>query len=611
MKADLSQLCDDNDWSEVRKYLFSDAAEEEKKSNVMYCIDDGWTCLLKACCYDKPDDIIKTMLDIGGKDLVMMTDTSNRTVLQSVCIIRTSYNIIKMLIDVGGKDLIMAKNNDGNTALHWLYPFIEGHTKAAEIIKLFLQIGDANLLLSAKNKAGQTPLEIATDQGASNIIKKLLTIQSTTTSAARSNNSPSTNIVPADNSTPITQSSQDHQTTRNSSTNNDRNIPRKRNQFYKARKGGGFLITQRYKARKGGSLITQSSQDHQTTRSSATNIDPNIPIRGLGIDQNHQSQLREAKEKAQTIQQDFDQKCIDYSDLEENYQSQLKEAKEQILQIQQDYDQKCADCCHLKEENQLENTEKLKLGSALNMKCKELYQCKRMKVDLENKVEAHGVEISLLVEQKEKGEKNNKSWKDKANNYMQICSEYKAKLQEMKDKTGAPVAAIQIIKQEEGEAARAQELLADSNRRAADLEAIVETQRSENAALSNEKDNIEKECMDKVDKLTRQLSKQQAELQLFKKSSTDGEGSMKRKHANEEHEEGEGTAIQSQTRSSKRRRAGNTRNALSDSLNTNQAEDDDAELKDMLMTRYLYTRQLQRANARIAQFEEEHDEKGS
>jgi hypothetical protein len=117
--------------------------------------------------------------------------------------------------------------------------------------------------------------------------------------------------------------------------------------------------------------------------------------------------------------------------------------------------------------------------------------------------------------------------------------------------------------------------------------------------------------LDKVDKLTRQLSKEQAELQLLKKSSTDVEGSMKRKHANEEHEEGEGTAIQSQTRSSKRRRAGNTRNALSDSLNTNQAEDDDAELKDMLMTRYLYTRQLQRANVRIAQFEEEHDEKGS
>jgi len=88
---------------------------------------------------------------------------------------------------------------------------------------------------------------------------------------------------------------------------------------------------------------------------------------------------------------------------------------------------------------------------------------------------------------------------------------------------------------------------------------------------------------------------------------------MKRKHTNEEHEEGEGTVVaQSRTQSLKRRRGGNTRNALSGSLNIDQAEDDDAELIGMLTTRYLDTRkQLQRANARIAQFEEELDRKGS
>eukprot|EP00979_Chaetoceros_neogracilis_P004321 scaffold766_cov185-Chaetoceros_neogracile.AAC.1 len=191
-----------------------------------------------------------------------------------------------MLIEVGGKDLVMAKNNDGDTALHNLCWYIKRHTKVAEIIKLILQVGDANLLLAAKSSNGKTPLEIATVKGASNIIKKLLTLQSNFT---RSNNSPSANIVPADNSTPI----------------------------------------------------IQSNQEQDTTRSTSTNNDLNIPIRGLGIEQNHQSQLREAKEKAKVIQQDFDQSCIDYSDLEENYQSQLKEAKEQILQIQQDYDQKC------------------------------------------------------------------------------------------------------------------------------------------------------------------------------------------------------------------------------------------------------------------------------
>eukprot|EP00979_Chaetoceros_neogracilis_P015012 scaffold5222_cov282-Chaetoceros_neogracile.AAC.27 len=467
MKPDLFQLCTHKKWSEVRKYLSSDATEEKKKSNIMYCNDYG-TCLHIACCRDAPDDIIKAMLDIGGKELIMK---KYRTALHWACVIGASYNIIKILIDVGGKDLVMAKDTVGDTALHDLCWNINSHTKVAEKIKLMLQIGDANLILSAKNRVGNTPLKITTDSGASNIIKKLLTLQSTTTST-RSNNRPSTNIVPADNGTPITQSSKDHQTTRRSSTNND----------------------------------------------------PTIPIRGLAIEQNHQSQLREAEEKAKTIQQDFDQKCIEYSDLEENYQSQLKIAKEQILQIHQDYDQKCADCCQLKEENQVECTENLQLVSALDMLKKELYQCRRMKVDLDKKVEA-----------------------------------------------------------QEGEVA--------------DLEATVETQRLEIADLTDEKDGIEKEYMDKVDKLTRALSKEQAELQLLKnKSSSEVEVGMKRKRTNEEHEEGEGTVVQSQTQSSEMSRIGNAADTGSVATGRSQAYDDDFEMitKELLYERDKYTKLMNR-----------------
>jgi hypothetical protein len=289
MKADLFQLCNDKEWPEVRKYLSSDAAEEEKKSNIMYNDDDG-TCLHLACCHGAPDDIIEAMIDIGGKDLVMKVDVVDGTVLHWACVSGASYNIIKMLIEVGGKDLVMAKDENGDdTALHFLSWNIKKHTKVAEKVKLILEVGDANLLLSTKNFNGKTPLEIATDKFAYNdIIKKLLTIQSNSTT---NNDSPSTNIVPADNSAPITQSSQEINTTPRSSSNNDLNIP----------------------------------------------------IRGLDIDQNYQSQLREAKEKAQTSQQDYDQKCIDYSNLEENFQSQLKDAKGETKQIQQDYDQKCAE----------------------------------------------------------------------------------------------------------------------------------------------------------------------------------------------------------------------------------------------------------------------------
>jgi chromosome segregation ATPase len=238
------------------------------------------------------------------------------------------------------------------------------------------------------------------------------------------------------------------------------------------------------------------------------------------------------------------------------------------LQIQQDYDQKCADCCHLKEENQVENAEKLELGGALDIFKKKLYQCKKTKVDLENKVEAQGAEISLLAEQKEKGEKDNEHWKDKADNLTKICSQQKAKLLEMEDAAGPPVAGTQMMKQKEVEATHAKEL-EESNRKAADLETKVETQRSEIADLSSEKNDTEKECMDEVKKLTQICTQQKEELQLLKKSAN-GEGT-KRKHSNED-----GSVSISQSQSSKRSKIENVANTSSVlALDTNQAEDDD------------------------------------
>jgi hypothetical protein len=220
--CNLLQLCDDKEWPEVREYLSSDAAEEEKKSNIMYHNGYGRTCLHRACCRGAPDDIIKAMIDIGGKELVMKT-INDRTVLHFACNNGVSYYIIKMLMDVGGKDLVMAKDSYGETALHDLCRWIEELTKVAEKIKLILQVGDDNLLLSTMNLRGQTPLEIATDKGASKKIKKLLTVQSTT-SSARSNDCSSASIVPTDNvsnSTPITQLNQEQDTTQSSFTNND------------------------------------------------------------------------------------------------------------------------------------------------------------------------------------------------------------------------------------------------------------------------------------------------------------------------------------------------------------------------------------------------------
>jgi len=130
--CNLFSLCTHKEWPQPRKYLSSDAAKQEKKSNIMYRGDYGRTCLQQACCRGAPDDIIKTMIDIGGKELVMKIDNDERTALHSACMNGASYDIIKMLIEVGGRDLVLAEDDDGDTALHYLCWSIEEDNDAAE-----------------------------------------------------------------------------------------------------------------------------------------------------------------------------------------------------------------------------------------------------------------------------------------------------------------------------------------------------------------------------------------------------------------------------------------------------------------------------------------------
>jgi hypothetical protein len=114
-----------------------------------------------------------------------------------------------------------------------------------------------------------------------------------------------------------------------------------------------------------------------------------------------------------------------------------------------------------------------------------------------------------------------------------------------------------MIKQEEGEAAHSNEL-EESNKKIADLVATVEAQRVKIVALSNEKDDIEKEYRDEVDKVTQMCSQRREEMQLLI-DFRNGEGT-KRKYSVEEHQEEEGSVAvsQSQSQSSKRSRLDNT-----------------------------------------------------
>jgi hypothetical protein len=310
------------------------------------------------------------------------------------------------------------------------------------------------------------------------------------------------------------------------------------------------------------------------------------------------------------IQQDFDEMCADYDDLEKEAGSRIKKAEEQTLKIQQDYDQKCADCCHLEEVNQVESTDNLKWGSALAMKSKELYECKKISEDLEKKnkdlgkvIEMQRADIALLVKQEEKSKKDNAHLIDRVDNYMQMCLEQNSKLQ---DTANAPVAGIQIKCEAEEDEVRQGEEPEQYHRTPSDLVNEIENECAGIVTLSEQQNSIENECEDERYNLTQiSSSKRNAELQPLNESTI--ARSTKRKPCDEEHqEEEESSGAVSQSQSSKRSRIGNAADTGSVASGISQAYDDDLEMiakellheKDMyikLMNRYLHTRrELQR-----------------
>ena len=306
----LYNLCYTKAWDEVQKYLASDASEKDKKEQVSYqqyrSTRTRYTCLHWACIKRAPTDIFKSLIAIGGRELVMMrTGFQNRTALHhSACNNRASFNAMKMLINVGGKDLVMVKDSDGDTALHCLCCSAQRYNRnPADKIKLFLEAADTEKILEAKNNTGKTPLELAVVAKASSEIKNLLRPSQ-----------PS--IVVLNNGKATTES----------------NKRRKR----------------------------QVTPSKQCTASPITPVeeDTSIPS-SLDTIRKLEEQLKEANDRARKIQQDLDEKCADNINLQntlqvesaikhqfegallqkgeqvENLQSEITSLKQQVISSEQ------------------------------------------------------------------------------------------------------------------------------------------------------------------------------------------------------------------------------------------------------------------------------------
>ncbi len=99
---------------------------KQMQDALCYQNEDGWNSLMRAFYrrppkyISAPDSLIKDMIEIGGKELVTMSNAWGDNPL--ICAIRNkrSLDLIKLLIETGdGVEYVLHRNNIGRTALHW------------------------------------------------------------------------------------------------------------------------------------------------------------------------------------------------------------------------------------------------------------------------------------------------------------------------------------------------------------------------------------------------------------------------------------------------------------------------------------------------------------
>jgi len=164
---DLRKLIENKEWDKVCQFLSSSDEKTKQEDGTNLSLEliqravfetkdecKNRTALHLACKYAASVDVIKMLVDIGGKDLVMAKDKENRTALHTACCWNgASVDVMKMLVDIGGKELVMAKNKTIRTSLHYAC----WHGVSVDFIKMLVDIGGEKLVM-AKSKGNRTVL---------------------------------------------------------------------------------------------------------------------------------------------------------------------------------------------------------------------------------------------------------------------------------------------------------------------------------------------------------------------------------------------------------------------------------------------------------------------
>ena len=169
MPSKLYHLIDSLDWNAALAWLRQMSQEkllEETKSFsplflIVYVNDGALSPTAKELCF--------RLMDLGGKDLVLNIAGlgsvhkfhSNSSVLHLLCLSGYGYShdVLSRLLLIGGKELVLMTDSEGSTALHCCFSY-EDQASSLKVMDQLIGVGGTDLVLMANSNI-ETPLHLA------------------------------------------------------------------------------------------------------------------------------------------------------------------------------------------------------------------------------------------------------------------------------------------------------------------------------------------------------------------------------------------------------------------------------------------------------------------
>ena len=143
----LLDACEKKDWEIFEKFLSDKSISKRKKKLVL---DEEEECRVLALRRGAPSAVIKYLVELEGAEVISRCSWLHLALMCS----DTSFEVVKLLVDIGGKDLVNMQSNHPEhrkrTALHIHLGLSAAHSKPVElnrkIIELLVRTGGVESL---------------------------------------------------------------------------------------------------------------------------------------------------------------------------------------------------------------------------------------------------------------------------------------------------------------------------------------------------------------------------------------------------------------------------------------------------------------------------------